>query len=685
MKVLQFAFRAGVSLFLALIASFSAAVIYFDYSGYKTLSDRAFLVAVPALAIAFILFQAFPAVWNWLKQRQVGVLAAFALAAVLGAIVAVLPGAVSRVYYLGMFVVAVALWGFMLPAAPAVERMRAGHSMTHYLTGFILSLIFAYLSVGFLDGVLVKPFNVLLFTVLLILAGSVCGFYLVRRAAHSFRDGFLGSGLNVLLVFALPVFFVAIVFASAQFPSVFFMEYILISAPLTGIFFAGALVAGAWGLAALEQFEARGMYESFKQTRAFTFIKENLPGLYAAGMFFLVNLILARALNHPTFSINSIVFEADAGPWMSILGLPEGHDVNRAVHPLVLITLRPLVAFVGLFMADKWYLAPMIVIAAMSALCVLMAWMFIKRATQKETYAFLFALLLGATAAHLLFGSLTETYVFGMTSLIFFLLLVQADEKRFSVLVPAGLLVFGVTLTNIAQGMIALFFKKFGFWKLVYYGVVVLAAGIALTAFVSVLYPGNQTFFFVPADLAFEARFSKPIYKDSPERIVEKTGIVGRTMFLYGVVAPTPIEDYTRKTTDPIIDLKTYDAHDHIYAWYDGLAYAPLALWLLLLAGAFFQFFKNLRSSPHLPLMLGLLGILAFNYLLHMNYGTELFLYTPYWTYALVFFAALAFANLAGKRWFESVLTIFLLMLMVNNLWFLFVVMRGLAPFYGAS
>src|SRR3972149_7597856 len=223
----------------------------------------------------------------------------------------------------------------------------------------------------------------------------------------------------------------------------------------------------------------------------------------------------------------------------------------------------------------------------MSASCVLMAWIFIKRATQKETYAFIFATLLGASSAHLLFGSLTETYVFGMTSLILFFLLVQADEKRFSVLVPAGLIVFGITITNIAQSMIALFFRKFGFWRLVYYGVVVLTMGIDLTAFVSVLYPGNQTFFFVPADLAFEARFSKPIFYDPPERVLEKIGIVGRTMFLYGVVAPTPIEDYTRKITDPIIDLKTFDAHDHIYAWYDGLAYVPFVNWLMIIAGAF--------------------------------------------------------------------------------------------------
>ena len=35
MKLLQFLFRVGFSLFIAFIASFSSAVIFFDYSGYK--------------------------------------------------------------------------------------------------------------------------------------------------------------------------------------------------------------------------------------------------------------------------------------------------------------------------------------------------------------------------------------------------------------------------------------------------------------------------------------------------------------------------------------------------------------------------------------------------------------------------------------------------------------------------
>jgi hypothetical protein len=688
MKVLWLLFRAGGSLFVAFIASFPSAVIFFKYSEYETTLDRFFLVAVPTLAIAYLLFVSFPTLLSWLQQRQLKVLIAFGLLAVIGAVAVVLPVAISRVYYLGMAAFGIVLFLLMAPTIPVVERMRVDHSMWHYVFGFLLSFIFAYGAVGFLGGVLKTVFSMLVFTGLLILVGSLIGYYLVRRAARSFRDGFLSRPLNVFLCLTLPVLLAGLLYASVQFPSMFIWIYITVPREWFGLFLASAIVTGTWGVSLLEQFESRGFYERFRQTRLFAFIKENLPGLYAGGMFFLINLILARALNHTAFSINSVVFEADAGPWMSILGLPEGEDVNRSVHPMVLITLRPLVRLVGIFMAEKWYLAPMIVIAAMSGLCVLMAWIFVKRATEMRTYAFIFAIFLGSTAAHLLFGSLTETYVFGMTSLIFFFLLVQAGEKRFSVLVPTGLLVFGITITNIAQGVIGLFFNKFGFWRLVRYCMLIITGGIALTALTSVLYPGKQTFFFVPADLAFEARFSKPVYEAPADRLLNKFQLVTRTMFFYGITAPKPIEDIARKDTNPTIDLKTYkgfkDRQEPSYASYDGLANIPLTVWLILLAGSFVFFLKGLRSSPHMPLMLGLLGSLGFNFFLHMNYGTELFLYTPYWVYALVFFIALAYAELANQKWFEAFLITFLLLLMINNAWFIFVVLRGLAPYFAA-
>jgi hypothetical protein len=684
-KVFRLLFRIGFSLLTAFIFSFSSAVIFFNYSGYKRSIDRAFLVLIPTFAIAYLLFQALPRLWNWLTQRQLILLGTFGVLAIVGAVAVVLPFAVSTAYYLGMAAFGMVFFALMLPAAPFVERFRQDHSTSHYFIAFLLSLFFAYGAVGFLSQVLEGTFNMIVFTAALILIDSVCGYYLVSRAAQSFRDGFLSKPLNIVLALTLPLLLLAVIYASLQFPSMFVREYIMVPPNWFGLFISTALLAGIWGIFILEQFEARGYYQQLRQTKIFKLIRENLPGVYAGGMFFLIHLILARAINHDALNINTVLFESDAGPWMSILGSPDQFAISRSVHPLVLITLRPLVRLVTLFMADQWNFAPMLMVAAVSGLCVFMAWMFVKRATQQSTYSFIFAIMLGSTAAYLFFGSITDTYIFGVASLLFFLLLVQAGENRFSVLVPAGLLVFGITVTNIAQSVIQLFFNKFGFRRLVKYCLMLIAATVTLTVLTSTLYPNKQTFFFVPGDLAFESNFVKPVYDSPSERLTERFEMVSRTIFLYSVTAPRALEIVANKPPRPTIDLKTFDARTHLFASYKGLTNIPLVLWLILFAGSFLLFIKNLRSSPHLPLMLGLLGSLAFNFLLHMFYGTELFLYASFWTYALIPFVALAYAELAGRQWFETILAVFLIILMINNFWFIFNILRALAPFYAAT
>lgn len=681
-KILYFLCRAGLSFVIALTASYFSAVTFYNYASYKTNVDRALLILVPALTLGILLFEISDPFWKWIKKRQLKILVSFSALALIGSIFVVSQLADPFVYYLGLILCAIILIALMLPAVPFAERFQGNYSTVYYSFGFILNLIFAYGVAGFLDEALRTPFNMILFTVILILAGSVSGYYLIRRTARSFHAGFLNKPLNLVLGLTLPILLIALIYGSLQFPTMFTSEYITVPQNWVGLFFASALVAGVWGLGVLEQFELRGYQERFGQTKLYVFINQNLPGFYAGGMFFLINLIIARALNHSALSINSVLFETDAGPWMEILGSPAGDALNRSVHPLVLITVRPLVRIVGVLLGDQWRFAPILLAAAMSGLCVFMAWLFVKRATGASTYAFIFAILLGSTAAHLLFGSLTETYIFGTTSLIFFFLLIQAGESRFSVLLPAGLLLFGITISNIAQGAIGLFFNKFGFRRLVHFCILVIAGGVALTVLTSALFPNKQTFFFVPGDIAFESNFVQLVYDSSVDRLADRFELVGRTMLLYGAVGPSPVQVIANKDPRPTIDFKTFEPRDHTYASYRGFANIPLLLWLALLAGSFIVFFRNFRSSKHLPIMLGLLGGLAFNFVLHMNYGTELFLYTPYWTYALVFFVALAMAEFAYKKWFEFIMATIAFALMVNNFWFISVIMRGLAPFF---
>lgn len=638
-------FRIIFSFGIGFAASIFLALTFFGYSTFDSPIDRLFLLLVPALAIGLTLHQAFPSLSAWMQRIR-------------------------------------------------VESTNSQFAIPYYLLAFLFALKLTYGIVGYLQAPLRTPYNMAMLTAISITFGCMIGYYYVKRAANSFlNNGFLSKPLNILLVLLLPIFTAAILYGSAQFPSMFVWEYVTVPQEWTALFFIVAISAGVWSLALLEKIEQSAFFEKLAQTRFVHFLSENLPGLYAGGMFSIVQATLARAIHHPALTYNTVLFEADAGPWMEILASPEGGSVGRAVHPLSLLIIRPLIRLVAGSMGEHYALGGMLVTSAIAGLCVFMVWLFVKRATDSKTYAFLFAILLGSTATHLLFGSLTENYIFGAASLIFFFLLIQSNETRFSVLVPAGLLLFGITITNIAQGMIGLFFNKFGFRRLVQYGVIVLAFGILLTTFVDVVTPGKQGLFFVPADISFEMNFvssdqgnlSDPMRLSDSASITRKLQVVTRSVLLYGFVAPKPIEAVSEKPPFPTIDLKTYDVRTKALAPYKGIARLVPAVWLLLLASGFLLFVKNFRTSQYTPLMLGLLGAIAFNFLLHLFYGTEIFLYTSYWAYAFVLFLALAFSGFAHKPWFQWGLFAVVLIFMANNHWFIFTIQQALAPFYAAT
>ncbi|NOH01679.1 MAG: hypothetical protein HND47_06815 [Chloroflexi bacterium] len=623
--------RIFLSALTGLLTSLFLAVTFFHLLDFPSLTDRLFLTLVPALAISLFLHQSFPSVSVWTKSSQFSIL--------------------------------------------------------HYLIAFLLALNLTYGTVGFLREVLRTPFGMVLFTTTFMTPSAAIGYFLVQRASRSLRGGFPGKPLNVILGLSLPILWIAFIYAPSQFPSMSVVDYFRIPREWITLFILTALVSALLAIYLIAH------HSSFIVRISFLLhLSSNLPGLYAGGMFFRIELVLARALNHPALDYNTVLFESDAGPWMTILASPESAAINRSVHPLSLIIVRPLVRLAAGFMGEHYALGGMLVVSAVAGLCVFMTWLFVKRATESKTYAFLFAILLGSTASHLLFGSLTENYIFGAAALIFFFLLLQANEQRFSVLVPAGLLLFGITITNIVQGVVALFFNGFGFKRLVRYSILVLALGVLLTMGVDILYPKAQTLFFVPNDIAFEFNFVKstegnlsdPIRLSEPQSIVRKLNVVSRSVFLYGAVGPRIIEAVSEKPPFPTIDIKTFDVRTGSIASYKGPANLPLALWLGMLAGGFLLFVKNFKTSKHTSLMLGLLGALGFNFIMHLFYGTELFLYTPYWVYALIFFVALAFSEFAEKPWFQWSAAIVVLALMVNNFGFIVGILRALSPFYAA-
>jgi hypothetical protein len=74
--------------------------------------------------------------------------------------------------------------------------------------------------------------------------------------------------------------------------------------------------------------------------------------------------------------------------------------------------------------------------------------------------------------------------------------------------------------------------------------------------------------------------------------------------------------------------------------------------------------------------------VLLFNFLLHLGYGYEPFLYSADWTYALLLFVAASLSELGRRWWFQLGLAVFLGLLMFNQWGFLQTMLQSIAPFF---
>jgi hypothetical protein len=116
--------------------------------------------------------------------------------------------------------------------------------------------------------------------------------------------------------------------------------------------------------------------------------------------------------------------------------------------------------------------------------------------------------------------------------------------------------------------------------------------------------------------------------------------------------------------------LQTYYKHQgaYIISSYVGFGSWLARIWFvaIVIAGGIYLW-RLFRSQEKPYLQTALLLTIAFNFILHMFYGDDPILYSPDWTYAVVFFVGISYESLAGKKWFQALLLLFLACLLFNN------------------
>jgi hypothetical protein len=447
------------------------------------------------------------------------------------------------------------------------------------------------------------------------------------------------------------------------------------------------LIFSAWG-----NITDRLLLPKFETGSIRSKLREHAPGIVLAILFFAVYIWFGLQLNFADSDTTDNFLDADNYPWMHRIAAPDGYLLEmRSPHPFAYFVIRPFGWLLNLFTSDP-RLSAILLNTFVGALCVFMAWVFIKRQSQNSIYALLIAALLGLSTSHFFFGAVIESYIFSAAALIGFVLALQKSGETLFAPVAMSVVTFGITLTNFVQNVIGfvvyqlptLSRKNLGdvFMKVFRFTALALSLGIVISIIHAAWYPSSRLFFQL-SDAQIEQDFSRSIFQESQWKITGRIILLVRTILLYTVIAPKPfVFGAEVGAWLPYFDFFKLTPQIYAYSSYNGLGNILVLAWavLLLLSGIFFL--RNLVRTRKLDLSFAFALSLLFNFILHLSYGFEPFLYSPDWAYALVFFVGLSLAPLAENRLFQGVLLVFLILLAYNQVQLFQFILDTIAPFY---
>ena len=623
-------------------------------------SDQLLLFVVPAICLTFLAYLLYPRLQPategaTIRAHLTGIIIA-ALAAICAsrALVSQPPGRVL----MDLVGALVGFWLLLVPTLRAIDDAYAVGVHLRVLAAWAGGTAVAAIGIGWLSNAYASSLALGALFVLALFGFALLfqhGLGRVRGSPHLTLDTAVKSCVFGLVSLAV----LGALLGSAEFPGAFPEHLLVPSGSQLVAWTPLALAALPWLALVVTRWPSSRAAPIFANSRVVAALNEILPGLLLAGLFFLLYFTLGIFLNQTRFDVDDIFFDADGFIWRYRLTTEHWQDFYwRAVHPLALPILRPLAVTLTAILHGDAVMSVTLLAAAGGAACVLLMWLIVRHVLGDSSAALLSAALLGASASHLLFGAMIETYIFLSAGALLFLLLLLRKDSPFGALVAVGLATAGLTITSLGQSALTLGVLRPRLRLALRYIVMVLALLVPLSLLADLAYPRAAPLFFLPSGYAAE---QENIWAGSPSR----GRAMLRSIFLYSVAAPEPV------VVDGVIPFpqsRFYHAESGRLAEYETpLQTVTAAAWLILLLLAGASLVIN-RSSVDFRLLLALLLCIAFNALLLVRYGKEFFLYSANWSYALVLAAVVAWAKLMQSKWFQLGLLLFLGLLLLNNL-----------------
>jgi hypothetical protein len=461
---------------------------------------------------------------------------------------------------------------------------------------------------------------------------------------------------------------------SSSFPNLFDPGKVFLSPDSAFPLVAGLVVLVAFGSAV-----ALARAKQGTPARLSAAIIANCRGLLLGLVFFFIYFILANTLNPEDFNTNNVYFAADTNSWKLRLGTDDGYLMGmRGIHPFAMLIVRPAVYLLAFVFHADVYSAALMLLALTGAGSVILAWAFIRNVVSNENYSVLFASIFGLSTAHLLFNSLSETYIFSAFFLVLFFYLLQ-KQAHFVWLILTGVGTFGITILNLVQELISVFLVDLKFRRSLILIACVLVAAFGLS-YVNRAFHPNSDFFFTGGPQG-ELQHYLDVTMDVG--VSPRAKLAAANMFMFSVVAPQPFLDEAPRDDDstfPRFNFMLGPRHSPFV----GIGRIAIVVWLAIFVGSVVSFVRLLqREGLSIPnrFAFAFVACLAFNLAFHTVYAFDPFLYSADWTYALVIFTALGLRPLAANHWLQLALLALIALLTLNNLFFLNLLMTGLSPF----
>jgi hypothetical protein len=549
-----------------------------------------------------------------------------------------------------------------------------------WLTG----LVPAYFLTSYFSNFYPASYQFILFSLVFQILCGLSAYFLLDEPLNRTIFHWRRAWTTILVLSLAVVLDIATIVLVWQFPGLFHRQ-ILFMDPSLFTAFAVLTIPTISGSTLVVKRLLRSDFQSWlQQTPHWQFIQHNLAGLLLTASFFLAYFIFTQCINFPGHNTVDQFFDTDISEWLSrLVYLTPKQFMARAVHPAILLFLRPLVELISIFMNGDKFQAVFLLNALTGASCVFLTWLIAKHISENTTFSLIMAFLLGMGTPHLLLSSMIETYIYSAFALILFAYLMQSNRTDLKYTVPVGVLVFGITITNLIQTCIMYIFTNPRLKVIIQYVAMILAITVILNMLQVQIYEHVMPIY-DPASLIFEQKYGIN-YLENSWLLGGRFWLMVRAILLYAVVAPKPFILTTEiGSITPTFSVFKITIGEFHVAGYTGISDFTVKVWMVMLFAACILFLWNLFKSPRqMTLPLALAVCMGFNLILHTFWGDDPMLYSPDWAYALVLFVASSFHQWAAKKWLHLIFIIFLGLMMYANLGLIQLILQVSLPFYG--